>query len=163
LEVLDDEDADEEYGGDCWAQLRRWVHQSIVEMYENRYEMPWSEIPWGPPRMHHVLFTLKSARPDQFCEELCVTPCTFDILVTKLQHDVVFGNNSCCSQMPVEEQLAITLFHFGHDGNAAGLQGVASIVTDVHMLNNMDSQFISPTRILILIWNNVVSRGGPFT
>jgi hypothetical protein len=79
-----------------------------------------------PPQMHHVLFMLKSACSDQFHEELCVTPHTFDTLVTKLQYDAVFGNNSHCPQMPVEEQLAITLFHFGHDGNAAGLQGVAN-------------------------------------
>ena len=76
--------------------------------------------------MHHVLFTLKSARPDQFHEELCVTPHTFDVLIDKLQYDIVFGNNSRCPQMPVEGQLAITLFRFGHDGNAASLQGVAN-------------------------------------
>jgi len=28
--------------------------------------------------------------------------------------------------MPVEEQLAITLFHFGRDGNGSGLQDVAN-------------------------------------
>ncbi|KAF8815096.1 hypothetical protein BYT27DRAFT_7227342 [Phlegmacium glaucopus] len=78
--------------------------------------------------MHHVLFTLKLARPDQFREELRVTPLTFDVLATKLQDDIVFGNNSSCPQMPVEEQLAITLFRFGHDGNAASLQGVANWV-----------------------------------
>ncbi|KAF8809607.1 hypothetical protein BYT27DRAFT_7093775 [Phlegmacium glaucopus] len=86
------------------------------------------EIPRGPSRMHHVLFTLKLACPGQFREELRVTPLTFDVLVTKLQDDVVFGNNSSCPQMPVEEQLAITLFCFGHDGNAASLQGVANWV-----------------------------------
>jgi hypothetical protein len=76
--------------------------------------------------MHHVILTLKSARPDQFREELRVTPRTFDVLVSKLRDDVVFCNHSYCPQMPVEEQVAITLFRFGHDGNAAGLQGVAN-------------------------------------
>jgi hypothetical protein len=126
LEVSDDEDAGEESSGDRWARLRRWVRQSIAEMYVSRYEMPRNEIPRGPSRMHHVLFTLKSARPDQFREELRVTPRTFDVLVTKLQYDIVFRNNSRCPQMPVEEQLAIALFRFGHDGNAASLQGVAN-------------------------------------
>jgi cytochrome b subunit of formate dehydrogenase len=28
--------------------------------------------------------------------------------------------------MAVEEHLAITLYHFGHDGNVAGLQGVVN-------------------------------------
>jgi hypothetical protein len=122
----DDEDADEESTGDRWARLRRWVCQNIAEMYASRYEVPRCEIPRGPSRMCHVLFTLKSARPDQFCEELRVTPHTFDVLVNKLQYDIVFGNNSSCPQMPVEEQLAVTLFRFGHDGNAASLQGVAN-------------------------------------
>ena len=121
-----DKDADGELSGDRWAWLRRWVHQNIGEMYANRYEMLRHEIPRGPSRMHHVLFTLKSARPDQFREEIRVTPPTFDILVTKIQHDIVFGNNLSYLQMPVEEQLAITLFHFGHDGNAASLQSVAN-------------------------------------
>lgn len=126
LEVSDDEDADEDSSADRWARLRKWVRQNIAEMYASRYEMPRSEIPRGPSRMHHVLFTLKSARPDQFREELRVTPPTFDVLITKLESDVVFGNNSHCPQMSVEEQLAVTLFRFGHDGNAASLQGVAN-------------------------------------
>ncbi|KIL54794.1 hypothetical protein M378DRAFT_56947, partial [Amanita muscaria Koide BX008] len=79
-----------------------------------------------PSRMHHVLFTLKSARPEQFREELRITPRTFDALVTKLQSDAIFGNNSHCPQMPVEEQVAIMLFRFGHNSNAASLQGVAN-------------------------------------
>ena len=124
--MSDDEDAGEESSGDRWARLRRWVHQNIVEMYASRYEMLRSEIPRGPSRMHHVLFMLKSARPDQFREELCVTPHTFDVLITKLEYDIVFGNNSHCPQMSVEEQSAITLFRFGPDGNAASLQGVAN-------------------------------------
>ena len=76
--------------------------------------------------MRHVLFALKTARPDQFREELRVTPHTFDVLISKLGDDIVFQNNSHCPQMPVEEQVAITLFRFGHDGNAASLQGVAN-------------------------------------
>jgi hypothetical protein len=76
--------------------------------------------------MHHVLFTLKSAHPGQFHEDLCVNPLTFDALVGKLQNDSVFRNNSSKPQMPVEEQVAITLYRFGHDGNAASFQGVAN-------------------------------------
>ena len=76
--------------------------------------------------MYHVLLTLKIAHPDQFHEGLHVTPHTFDVLVSKLGNNVIFQNNSHCPQMPVEEQVAITLFHFGHDGNTASLQGVAN-------------------------------------
>ncbi|KAF8237026.1 hypothetical protein L208DRAFT_1249375 [Tricholoma matsutake] len=72
------------------------------------------------------IMSFKSARPNQFCEEIHVTPLTFDVLVTKLQNDIIFGNNLSHPQMSVEEQLAITLFCFGHDGNAASVQGVAN-------------------------------------
>jgi hypothetical protein len=38
----------------------------------------------------------------------------------------VFFNNSNQPQLPVEIQLAILLYRFGHDGNAASLQSVAN-------------------------------------
>jgi len=121
--------ADEVQGnpfGDRWSRLRRWVSQQIREMYANRYEMPRGDLPRGPSCMRHVLFKLKIARPNKFREELRVTPRTFDMLVAAIENDTVFQNNSNTAQMAIEEQLAITLYRFGHDGNAAGLQGVAN-------------------------------------
>jgi hypothetical protein len=76
--------------------------------------------------MHYILMILKSAHPDKFREELQVTPLTFDAIVTAIAHDPVFQNNSNNAQIPVEEQLVIMLYHFGHDGNAASLQSVAN-------------------------------------
>jgi hypothetical protein len=67
--------------GDRWAHLRRWVHQQIKQMYANRYEVPRDGLPRGLSTMRHVLMTLKSARPDKFCEELRVTPLTFNAIV----------------------------------------------------------------------------------
>src|ERR1700722_8674688 len=61
-----------------------------------------------------------------FRQELRVSPATFDRLVAKIVLDPVFTNNSQNAQIPVEEQLAIVLFRFGHDGNAASLQKVAN-------------------------------------
>ena len=46
----------------------------------------------------------------------------FDALVNQISEDVVFTNNSNNPQLPVDIQLAITLYCFGHDGNASGLQ-----------------------------------------
>ncbi|KIL54975.1 hypothetical protein M378DRAFT_18370 [Amanita muscaria Koide BX008] len=76
--------------------------------------------------MRHVLLEVKNPRPDKFREELRVSPCTFDMLVAAIENDPIFQNASNTAQMAVEEQLAITLYRFGHDGNAAGLQGVAN-------------------------------------
>ena len=126
------EDSEEGYSGgvldpgDRWARLRQWVHQQIDQMYANRYEVPRDELPRGPSTMRHVLMTLKSARPDKFREELRVTPLTFDAIVAAIAPDPVFQNNSNNAQTPVEEQLAITLYRFGHDGNAASLQSIAN-------------------------------------
>ncbi|KJA19583.1 hypothetical protein HYPSUDRAFT_69146 [Hypholoma sublateritium FD-334 SS-4] len=58
--------------------------------------------------------------------KLRVTPLTFDKIITKIIDDPVFQNNSHSPQAPVEEQLAVTLYCFGHDGNAASLQNIAN-------------------------------------
>ncbi|KAF8158712.1 hypothetical protein BJ912DRAFT_375503 [Pholiota molesta] len=122
----DMEDLDEEYHGQRSARIRRWVQEQMVGMYASRYEMDRDTLPRGPSYLHHVLTVLKSAREDQFRLALRVTPPTFDALVAKIADDEVFTNNSNNSQMPVDEQLAIALYRFGHDGNAASLQAVAN-------------------------------------
>ena len=65
-------------------------------------------------------------QPDLFRRELRVSPATFDCIVQRLIDDPVFANNSLNEQIPVEEQTAITLYWFGHNGNAASLDSVAS-------------------------------------
>lgn len=74
--------------------------------------------------MPHVLNVFKTEWPDLFREILHVTPATFDKVVQKIQDDPIFFNDSNNPQIPVEQQLAITLYHFGHDGNAASQAGV---------------------------------------
>lgn len=55
-----------------------------------------------------------------------MSPLTFDQLPQRLADDPAFANGSNNVQMPVEDQLAIVLFRFGHSRNAAGLQKVAN-------------------------------------
>lgn len=109
-----------------WDRLRHWVLNQLIMMYEAWYEAPRDGLPHGPSYLHHVLMRLKHERPDHFCEALRVNPTTFDALVAAIQDDPVFSNHSLHPQMPVEEQLAVTLYRFGHDGNASGLQSVAN-------------------------------------
>ncbi|KAJ7333948.1 hypothetical protein DFH08DRAFT_1019754 [Mycena albidolilacea] len=97
----------------------RWVFQSVEAMHAQRYEMPRNAFPCGPAFMPHVLTELKNTRADLFREELRVSPSTFDQLVGALSDDPVFTNDSCNGQMPIENQLVIVLFRFGHSGNAA--------------------------------------------
>ncbi|KAL1659436.1 hypothetical protein GGF50DRAFT_131012 [Schizophyllum commune] len=74
----------------------------------------------------HLLTVLKPHRPDKFCENLRVTPATFDKLLAAIQNDPVFYNNSQNDQIDVSHQLAIALYRFGHFGNAVSLQKVAN-------------------------------------
>ncbi|KJA17757.1 hypothetical protein HYPSUDRAFT_146140 [Hypholoma sublateritium FD-334 SS-4] len=109
-----------------WQRLRRWVTSEIDRMYNTRYEECRDQLPRGPSYLHHVLMCLKTERADHFRANLRVSPVTFDALASAIETDPVFSNNSQNPQMPVEEQLAITLYRFGHDGNAASLQSVAN-------------------------------------
>jgi hypothetical protein len=61
----------------------------------------------------------------RFRQNLCVSPRTFDALLTMIKNHPVFSNNSHSPQIPVCDQLAITLFRLGHDGNAASVSAVA--------------------------------------
>jgi hypothetical protein len=123
----DDEEVwvDEELRSSFGPGYAKWVRQSIKRMYSTRYEEPRDEpIPRPPAQMPHTLEVLKDERPDIFREVLRITPYTFDRLREKIEKDPIFFNNSNNPQIPVEEQLAITLYRFGHDGNAASQASV---------------------------------------
>ncbi|KAF8890351.1 hypothetical protein BD779DRAFT_1671316 [Infundibulicybe gibba] len=72
-----------------------------------------------------VLVQFKSDDPKRFRQNLRVSPGTFDNLVIRIQDNPVFTNNSHNHQFPVEIQLAIALYRFGHDGNAASVDAIA--------------------------------------
>lgn len=122
-EINDSDDGEEE-----WQEgpnITKWVRESITEMYAQRYEEPRDKSKSRPPpQVHHCLEVTKIENPEEFRELLRVTPQTFDKLVAKIENDPVFFNNSNNPQLPVEQQLAIALYRFGHDGNAAGQASV---------------------------------------
>lgn len=129
-----DEDSDNESCGageddDIWpakSGVGRRVLGEIKAMYANRYEAPRDGLPRGPSYLRHVLTVQKTERPDLFRQALRVSPRTFDKIVGRLTDDPIFTNRSNQPQLSVEEQVAIALFRFGHDGNAASLQSVAN-------------------------------------
>ncbi|KAE9402089.1 hypothetical protein BT96DRAFT_765550, partial [Gymnopus androsaceus JB14] len=65
----------------------------------------------------------KVHQPDQFRENLHIDPKTFNSLVADLEMDPIFAGSR---QAPVEHQVAVTLYCFGHYGNGASLQQVAN-------------------------------------
>ncbi|KZT25916.1 hypothetical protein NEOLEDRAFT_1156052 [Neolentinus lepideus HHB14362 ss-1] len=127
---VSDESDDDEQGAQPHpmppSHLGRYVQHAIDAMYEKCYEQPRDKLPWAAGFLSHVLDVLKTAQPEKFHENLCVSPHTFNKIVAALEKDPVFQNNSDNKQMPVEQQVAITLYRFGNDGNSASLQQVAN-------------------------------------
>ncbi|KIM75657.1 hypothetical protein PILCRDRAFT_78650 [Piloderma croceum F 1598] len=60
-----------------------------------------------------------------FGSYLHINPTCFDDLVNVICDDEIFQNNSNNPQMPVDEQLAIALYRFGHYKNTASTMKVA--------------------------------------
>ncbi len=79
----------------------------------------------GPARLPHVLSYVKDNSLEDFRSVLLVSPSTFDKLVGEIEEDLVFSNNSQNEQIPISHQLAVTLFRFGHSGNAESIKRVA--------------------------------------
>ncbi|KAJ7659645.1 hypothetical protein DFH06DRAFT_1130417 [Mycena polygramma] len=73
-----------------------------------------------PPRPHGV----QDRRTQTVLRNLHVSPETFDELVFRIEDHPVFSNNSRNPQTPTFIQLAITVYCFGHDGNAASVDSI---------------------------------------
>ncbi len=67
----------------------------------------------------------KEDNPQCFQHNLQFSPHAFDVLVSLIQGHPTFYNTSGNEQLPVSYQLAITLYHFRHYGNAASVESVA--------------------------------------
>lgn len=66
----------------------------------------------------------KVNHPKIFRSYLRITPSCFDELVDVIRDHPVCHNDSNNAETPVEEQLAVALYRFGHFGNAASTQKV---------------------------------------
>ncbi|KAJ7645860.1 hypothetical protein B0H17DRAFT_1215838 [Mycena rosella] len=75
--------------------------------------------------MELMLGAYKNEFPDIFRTYLRIDPSCFDDLVAAIQDDKVFQNNSNNPQLPVDQQVVIALYRFGHFGNAASNMKVA--------------------------------------
>jgi hypothetical protein len=98
---------------------------AMAELYSQRYLAERRDIPKTNSLMHLLLNDYKLDFPDIFRSYLRIDPACFDALVAAIKDDEVFHNNSNHPQMPVEEQVVIALYRFGHYGNAASTIKVA--------------------------------------
>ncbi|KAJ7616874.1 hypothetical protein B0H17DRAFT_965471 [Mycena rosella] len=76
-------------------------------------------------QLHLVLVDFKDNDPKRFRRNLRVSPETFDELVSRIESHPIFSNNSYHPQTLPYIQLAIALYRFGHDGNAASVESIA--------------------------------------
>jgi hypothetical protein len=76
-------------------------------------------------QLYLVLCDYKGDDHKRFRRNLRVSPSTFDALLPYIQNHLVFMNDGVRDQMPVEHQLAITLYRFGHFGNSASVESIA--------------------------------------
>ena len=61
----------------------------------------------------------------RFKRNLRIHPQTFDAVCDFLTQNVVFTNQSTRNQLPINYQVAIALYRFGHEGNGVSYESVA--------------------------------------
>jgi hypothetical protein len=106
-------------------QTSEAILETLGQLYSERYLNSRDEINKDGTQLHLLLHDYKFNRPEIFRSYLRIDPGCFDDLVRVLKDDPVFHNNSNNPQMPIDEQVAIALFRFGHYGNAASTLKVA--------------------------------------
>ena len=94
-------------------------------LYSRRYLQERSTIEKDGSQLKLLLTNWKVNRPDIFRSYCRVMPACFDDILAGIKDDEAFQNNSRNEQAPVDQQLAIALFRFGHFGNAASTMKVA--------------------------------------
>ncbi|KAJ8092390.1 hypothetical protein PM082_023845 [Marasmius tenuissimus] len=123
----------------------------LAATHANRYNQEQTKIPKTKDNIRLLLTEYKQNFPEIFRSFVHMTPHSFDRLLDLISSHYVFTNNSSIPQMPVEVQLAIALYCFGHYGNAASAMKVAlwagvrvgtvKLVTDQVMLACLDKSF----------------------
>ena len=101
------------------------IMTGLFGLYSQRYLADQCPINKTKANLRLLLDDWKVNRPEIFRSHLWVMPQCFDLLVATLQDDPVFHNGSNVPQMPVEDQIAIALYRFGHFGNAVSNMKVA--------------------------------------
>ncbi|KII82824.1 hypothetical protein PLICRDRAFT_112152 [Plicaturopsis crispa FD-325 SS-3] len=98
---------------------------ALADLYSEHYLEERRDIPKSGELLSLLLGQWKDHFPDIFRSYVRMDPSCFDDLVSALRDDPVFHNDSNNSQAPIEEQIAIALYRFGHFGNAASTMKVA--------------------------------------
>lgn len=101
------------------------IFEAITNLYSSRYTEERHSIPKTQDNLCLLLDVYKTEYPDIFHTYVCISPLCFDRLIQAIQDDDIFQNESNNEQMPIEEQVAIALYWFGHYRNGASMKKVA--------------------------------------
>lgn len=113
-------------GDEQQPSMSQHILDSMAELYSSHYLNERHDIPKTHDNLHHLLHTYKNDFPDIFRSYMRMSPACFDAILDAISADPVFHNNSpSAPQLPIIQQLAITLYRFGHFGNAASALKVA--------------------------------------
>ncbi|KAF8579788.1 hypothetical protein K439DRAFT_1620305 [Ramaria rubella] len=120
----DSETSESEDGDPPLPQLSSLFLSVLADLHATRYLQERIHIPKNGVQLSLTLFRYKAEHPALFRSLLRVTPSTFDASLSKIQDHPIFQSNSEKQQIPVNQQLAVVLYRFGHYGNAASMQKV---------------------------------------
>jgi len=98
---------------------------AMGDLYMKHYLSAHQDIIKDKTQLCLLLSKYKTNHPEIFCSYFQIDPSCFNNLLEVIEDDDVFQNNSNNLQMPVNEQLAITLYCFRHYRNAASTMKVA--------------------------------------
>ena len=101
------------------------IIEAMADLYSRCYLNERRPITKTYDTIHILLSEYKINRPEIFRSYVRVTPECFDTILATIRDDPIFHNNSQNDQHPIDEQLAIALYRFGHFGNAASTLKVA--------------------------------------
>ena len=99
--------------------------EQLTNLYSRHYHQERETINKTGENLTLLLTDWKYTHSEIFRSYVRVTPACFDKILEAIRDDEVFHNSSQNEQDPVERQLAVTLFRFGHFGNAASMMKVA--------------------------------------
>ena len=122
---LDMMDEDDMLSSDDDTPLSHMLLETLAQLHSSCYINERREIEKSGHQLYLLLNVWKHSEPGIFRSYLRMTPGCFDKLVEVLGVHPAFHNRSSNIQMPVEKQVAIALYRFGHYGNAASTIKVA--------------------------------------
>lgn len=124
-DLTDQEDDVDEDLAHATTPISELLLLGLISIHRHRYLNERRDIPKSTETLHLLLNIWKLERPEFFRSYLRVTPATFDVLLTAIEDDDIFQNNSeLAEQFPVAWQLAVALYRFGHFGNGVSVRKV---------------------------------------